>query len=42
MDLEDIILSEISHSEKDEHLLISLYVESNEQIELTSKIEIDS
>ena len=42
MDLENIMLSEISQSEKDTYQMISLlYVESNEQTELTSKIETD-
>ena len=42
MDLENIMLSEISHSEKDKYHTIVLILESNEQIELTSKIEADS
>ena len=42
MDLENIMLSEISQSEKDKHHMIHSYVESNEQTELTSKIETDS
>ena len=37
MDLENIILSEISHSGKDKYRMISLIVESNEQTELTAK-----
>ena len=36
------MLSEISQSEKDEYHMISLYVESCEQTELTSKTETDS
>ena len=39
VDLEDILLSEISQPEKDKFYS---YVESNEQTELTSKIETDS
>ena len=44
MGLENIMLSEISQSEKDKYHMISFhsYVESNEQTELTSKIETDS
>ena len=37
MDLENIILSEISHSGKDKYRMISLIVESNEQTELTAQ-----
>ena len=40
MDLENIMLSEINQSEKD--IRFHSYVESNEQIELRSKIETDS
>ena len=36
--LENIMLSEISQSEKDTSILFHSYVESNEQTELTSKI----
>ena len=41
MDLESIMLSEISLSEKDKYHMISLIygIESNEQIELARKIE---
>ena len=42
MDLENIMLSEINQSDKDKYHKISLYVESNEQTELTSKTETDS
>ena len=42
MDLENIMLSEINQSDKDKYHKISLYVESNEQTDLTSKIETDS
>ena len=42
MDLENIMLSEISQSEKDKHHMIHSYVESNEHTELTSKIQTDS
>ena len=38
MDLENIMLSEISQSEKEKYHMISLVVESNEQTEITSKI----
>ena len=38
MDLENIILNEISQAEKDKSHMISLYVESNKQTELTMKI----
>ena len=36
------MLSEISQSEKDKYQMILSYMESNEQTELTSKIETDS
>ena len=43
MDLENIMLSEISQAEKDKYHTISLmWSLSNEQIELTSKRETDS
>ena len=42
MDLVNIMLGEISHSEKDKYCMISFYVESKEQTELTSKMETDS
>ena len=42
MDLENIMLSGTSQSEKDKYHMISLYVESSEQTELTSKTETDS
>ena len=44
MDLENILLSEISQSEKDKFCIIWFhsYVESNEQTELTTEIETDS
>ena len=42
MELENIMLSEISQSEKDTSILFHSYVESNEQTELTSKVETDS
>ena len=42
LDLENIMLSEISQPEKDKYHMISSYVESNEQTELTRKIETDS
>ena len=42
MDRETIMLSEISQSEKDKYHMISFIWESNEQTELTSKIEPDS
>ena len=43
MDLENIMLSEISQAEKDKYHRISLmWSLSNEQIELTSKRETDS
>ena len=41
MDLEDIMLSKISQSEKDKYHMIS-YVESTEQTEITSKTETES
>ena len=42
MDLENIMLSEISQSEQNKYLMISLiYGESKEQTELMSKIETD-
>ena len=41
MDLENIMLSEISQLEKDKNHMISLICGSNEQTELTSKIETD-
>ena len=40
--LENIMLSEISQSEKDKYLWFHSYMESNEQTELRSKIETDS
>ena len=42
MDLENIILNEISQSEKDNYLRFRSSVESNEQTELTSKTEPDA
>ena len=42
MDLENIMLNEISQSKKDKYHMISLIYESNEQTELTSKTETDS
>ena len=42
MDMECIMLSEISQSEKDKYHMIHLYVETNEQNKLTNKIETDS
>ena len=42
MDLETIMLSEISQSEKDNYHVISLICESNEQNKLINKIETDS
>ena len=42
MDLENIMLSEISQSEKDKYHMISLNVESNEQTELARKMGTDS
>ena len=38
MDLEIIILSEISQSDKEKYHMISLYVESLEQTDLTRKM----
>ena len=42
MDLENIMLSEISQSEKANAIWFHSHVESNEQMELISKIERDS
>ena len=42
MDLKNIMLSEISQSEKDKYHMISLICGNNEQSELTSKIKTDS
>ena len=42
LDLENIMVSEIIQSDKDKYHMIHSYVESNEQTELTSKIETDS
>ena len=42
MDLENIILSEINQSEKKKTISFHLYMESNEQAEITRKIETDS
>ena len=42
MDLEIIMLSEISQSEKDKHHMISLYLESNEQNKLMNNIETEA
>ena len=42
MDIKNIMLSEISQPEKHKYHMISLYVESNEQTELTNKTETDS
>ena len=42
MDLENIVLSEISQSEKNKYHMIFSCVESNEQTELTSKMGTDS
>ena len=42
MDLENILLSEISQSEKDKYHMIHSHVESNEQTELTKKMGTDS
>ena len=39
MDLETIMLSEISQSVKDKYHIVPLILESNEQNKLTSKIE---
>ena len=42
MDLENIMLSEISQAEKGKAIWFHSYVESNEQTKLTRKIETDS
>ena len=42
MDQENIMLSEISQSEKENTIWFHSYVESNEQIELGRKMETDS
>ena len=42
VDLENIMLSELSQSETEKHHMISLICDSNEQTELANKIEIDS
>ena len=42
MNPESIMLSEISQSEKDKYRIFHLYVESNEQNKLTSKVETES
>ena len=42
MDLENIMLSEISQSRMTNTILFHSYVESNKQTELTSKIETES
>ena len=42
MDLEIIVLSEISQLEKDKYQIISLIVESDEQNKLTNKIKIEA
>ena len=42
MDLENVMLSEITSQRKTNTIWFHLYVESNEQTELTSKIETDS
>ena len=42
MDLENIMLSGMSQSEKDKYHMVHSYVESNEQTELTSKMDTDS
>ena len=42
VDLENIMLSEISQSEKDKYHMISPICESNKQTELTRKTETDS
>ena len=42
MDLEMMMLNEISQSEKDKYCMIYSYVESNKQNDLTGKIETDS
>ena len=41
MDMENIVLSELSQSEKDKCHMIYSHVESNEQTELTRKIRTD-
>ena len=41
VDLENIMVSEISQSERKNSTRFNSYVESNEQIELTSKIKTD-
>ena len=42
MDLENVVLSKISKSEKDKYNMISLTCESNKQTELTRKMRTDS
>ena len=42
VDLENIMVSEISQSERKNSTRFNSYVESNEQTELTKKIETDS
>ena len=42
MDLENIMLSEVSQSEKDRHHMTHSHVESNEQNKLTNKIKQDT
>ena len=42
MNLEGIMLSDISQREKDKYHMISLICESNEQNKLTNRIETDS
>ena len=42
MDLENIMLSKISQSEKDGYHMIHSYVDSNEQTEVTKKMGTDS
>ena len=42
VDLKNIMLSEISKSEKEKYHMFHSYVESNEQTELTCKTETDS
>ena len=42
IDLENIMLSEISQSDKDKCHMVSLICGNNDQSELTSKIETDS
>ena len=39
MDLENIMLSEISQADKDKYHMISSYVESNKQTDLICKID---